>query len=48
VTSPEPRGPDGFLLIDKPPGITSHDAVAMVRRSLGTKKVGRGSAPSQR
>lgn len=32
--------PDGFVLIDKPPGITSHDAVAMVRRALGTKKVG--------
>jgi tRNA pseudouridine55 synthase len=28
------------LLIDKPAGITSHDAVALVRRRLGTKKVG--------
>ncbi|MGE5225746.1 MAG: tRNA pseudouridine(55) synthase TruB [Planctomycetaceae bacterium] len=27
-------------MIDKPPGITSHDAVARVRRALGTKKVG--------
>ena len=32
--------PEGLLLIDKPPGITSHDAVARVRRVLGTKKVG--------
>jgi tRNA pseudouridine55 synthase len=32
--------PAGFLLIDKPPGITSHDAVAMVRRALGIRKVG--------
>jgi tRNA pseudouridine55 synthase len=31
---------DGVLLIDKPPGITSHDAVARVRRALGVKKVG--------
>ena len=40
MTSPGPGGPDGFLLIDKPQGITSHDAVAAVRRALGTKKVG--------
>jgi tRNA pseudouridine55 synthase len=33
-------GADGLLLIDKPQGITSHDAVAKVRRALGTKKVG--------
>jgi tRNA pseudouridine55 synthase len=32
--------PDGLLLIDKPPAITSHDAVAAVRRALGTRKVG--------
>ena len=32
--------PEGLLLIDKPVGITSHDAVAAVRRALGTKKVG--------
>ena len=32
--------PEGLLLIDKPAGITSHDAVAQVRRALGTKKVG--------
>lgn len=31
---------DGCLVIDKPPGWTSHDVVARVRRLLGTKKVG--------
>ncbi len=30
----------GFLLIDKPAGITSHDAVAIVRRTLGEKDIG--------
>lgn len=33
-------GAEGVVLIDKPGGITSHDAVAMVRRALDTKKVG--------
>lgn len=37
---PDRWGPEGLLLIDKPGGITSHDAVARVRRALGTKKVG--------
>jgi tRNA pseudouridine55 synthase len=32
--------PSGLLLIDKPPGITSHDAVSRVRRALGVRKVG--------
>ena len=31
---------DGFLLVDKPTGMTSHDAVDRVRRVLGIKKVG--------
>jgi len=31
---------DGILLLDKPRGITSHDAVARARRALGTRKVG--------
>src|SRR5258706_10622768 len=31
---------DGVLLVDKAPGMTSHDGVAIVRRRLGTKKVG--------
>jgi tRNA pseudouridine55 synthase len=32
--------PEGLLLVDKPGGITSHDAIDAVRRSLGTRKVG--------
>ncbi len=31
---------DGFLLIDKPSGITSHDAVDAVRRVARTRRVG--------
>jgi tRNA pseudouridine55 synthase len=31
---------DGVLLVDKAPGMTSHDVVAIVRRQLGTRKVG--------
>jgi tRNA pseudouridine55 synthase len=31
---------DGILLIDKPAGLTSHDVVARVRRSLGGAKTG--------
>ena len=31
---------DGFLLVDKAGGMTSHDVVAKIRRRLGTKKVG--------
>jgi tRNA pseudouridine55 synthase len=31
---------NGLLLIDKPSGITSHDAVNRVRRALGVRKVG--------
>jgi len=34
--------PSGFLLIDKPPGITSHDVVDRVRRVTGIRKVGHG------
>ena len=30
----------GMLLVDKPAGITSHDVVVVVRRSLGVKKAG--------
>ena len=33
-------GPTGLLLIDKPGGITSHDAVSRTRRWYGTRKVG--------
>lgn len=31
---------DGFLVVDKSAGMTSHDVVAIARRALGTKKVG--------
>lgn len=31
---------EGFLLIDKPAGMTSHDVVDRVRRITGTKRVG--------
>ena len=31
---------DGVLLIDKGPDMTSHDVVAVARRSLGIKKIG--------
>jgi tRNA pseudouridine55 synthase len=40
VADPGSRGPSGLLLIDKPAGITSHDAVDLVRRALATRKVG--------
>ena len=32
--------PDGLLVVDKAPGMTSHDVVARVRRLAGTRKVG--------
>lgn len=31
---------DGFLLLDKPAGVTSHDVVAVVRRALGGIRAG--------
>ena len=31
---------DGFLVVDKAPGMTSHDVVAIARRALNTRKVG--------
>lgn len=31
---------DGVLLVDKSPGMTSHDVVAIARRALGMKKIG--------
>ena len=30
----------GIVVVDKPPGLTSHDVVAQVRRLAGTRKVG--------
>ena len=38
--APTPEPPSGVLLVDKDPGFTSHNAVALCRRILGTKKVG--------
>ncbi len=37
---PEPPGPAGFLVVDKPSGVTSHDVVDAARRWLGTRRVG--------
>ena len=43
--SPRTRRPDadvapGLLVVDKEPGMTSHDVVALARRALGVRKVG--------
>ena len=40
----QPDGPglDGILIVDKPPGPTSHDVVALVRRLASTRRVGHG------
>lgn len=35
-----PSAPDGFVVVDKPPGWTSHDVVARMRRLAATRKVG--------
>lgn len=42
MSHPNPASgvPSGVLLIDKAPDMTSHDVVAIARRSLGTKKIG--------
>jgi tRNA pseudouridine55 synthase len=44
VPRPDPSGthptPDGILVVDKPPGWTSHDVVARARRLCATRKVG--------
>jgi len=36
----EQPGPSGFLVVDKPGGLTSHDVVDAARRALGTRRVG--------
>ncbi len=36
----EEPGPSGFLVVDKPQGITSHDVVDAARRWLGTRRIG--------
>lgn len=38
----ETRGPDGVLLVDKPAGLSSHDVVDRVRRTIGAKRIGHG------
>lgn len=35
-----PTAPDGFVIVDKPGGWTSHDVVARMRGLAGTRKVG--------
>jgi tRNA pseudouridine55 synthase len=35
-------GPGGFVVVDKPAGMTSHDVVGRVRRLAGTRRVGHG------
>ena len=35
-----PSAPDGFVVVDKPRGLTSHDVVARMRRLAATRKVG--------
>jgi len=37
---PEPPGPSGFIVVDKPSGRTSHDVVDEARRWFGTQRVG--------
>ena len=36
------RRTDGLALVDKPAGMTSHDAVAIARRALGERQIGHG------
>jgi tRNA pseudouridine55 synthase len=36
----ETPGPSGFLVVDKPAGMTSHDVVDAARRSFGTRRIG--------
>ncbi|PWW62484.1 tRNA pseudouridine(55) synthase TruB [Actinokineospora spheciospongiae] len=38
--APRPTVPPGLVVVDKAPGMTSHDVVARVRRIVGTRKVG--------
>lgn len=33
-------GVEGLLLVNKPPGMTSHDVVEIVRRKLGVRRIG--------
>lgn len=38
----QPPEPLGFLVLDKPAGLTSHNCVARVRRAYGLRRVGHG------
>lgn len=40
MSSSHPVAPSGFLVINKPAGMTSHDVVNRVRRAFGTRQVG--------
>jgi tRNA pseudouridine55 synthase len=42
MPAPPPSSLCGFLVLDKPAGLTSHDCVARVRRAYGLKRVGHG------
>lgn len=42
MSSPSPAPPSGVLAIDKPGGWTSHDVVAVARRTLGIRRIGHG------
>lgn len=37
---PTPPTTDGFLLVDKPAGVSSHDVVGAARRAFGEKRIG--------
>jgi tRNA pseudouridine55 synthase len=36
----EQPGPSGFVVVDKPSGMTSHDVVDAARRAFGTRRIG--------
>jgi tRNA pseudouridine55 synthase len=40
MSTSDPSGRDGLILVDKPGGWTSHDVVARVRKLAGTRRVG--------
>ncbi|MGH3471766.1 MAG: tRNA pseudouridine(55) synthase TruB [Nocardioidaceae bacterium] len=40
VDQPASTTPDGLLIVDKPPGMSSHDVVARCRRLASTRRVG--------
>jgi tRNA pseudouridine55 synthase len=42
TANPPTTGADGVLVVDKPAGVSSHDVVALARRSLGEKRIGHG------